>query len=230
MKKIKQLSLVGFALAFILSSCSMDKKVYTSGYHIEWKNRNHSNVKEELVNNKTHEIKSENNKTESTVSTEPSESSIANNSEINDNNLTASTDNSIFIPSTPKINWNEKNNNTLSSKGKATYETKKIIKEQKKQHRKVSKKADGGDKKGKSQLAALLFCIFLGWLGIHRFYLGYTGLGIMYLLFGTIGLALVAVLIGIPIVLALMILIIIDLIRIITGSLKPKGGDYGTKL
>ena len=35
---------------------------------------------------------------------------------------------------------------------------------------------------GKSQIVALLLCIFLGPLGFHRFYLGYTGWGIIYLL------------------------------------------------
>lgn len=67
---------------------------------------------------------------------------------------------------------------------------------------------------GKSQLIALLLCIFVGGLGIHRFYLGYTGIGILMLL--TLGL--------------FGILTLIDLIRIITGSLKPKDGDYAEKL
>jgi len=65
----------------------------------------------------------------------------------------------------------------------------------------------------KSQLVALLLCIFLGYLGIHRFYLGHTGIGVLELL--TAGLC------G--------ILTLIDLIRIITGDLKPKGGDYDEK-
>jgi TM2 domain-containing membrane protein YozV len=34
----------------------------------------------------------------------------------------------------------------------------------------------------KSKVAALLLCFFLGGLGIHRFYLGYTGIGIAQLL------------------------------------------------
>ena len=67
---------------------------------------------------------------------------------------------------------------------------------------------------GKSQLIALLLCIFVGGLGIHRFYLGYTGIGILMLL--TLGL--------------FGILTLIDLIRIITGDLKPKDGDYAEKL
>lgn len=67
---------------------------------------------------------------------------------------------------------------------------------------------------GKSQLVALLLCIFAGVLGIHRFYLGYTWQGVVQLLtFGALG-----------------IWTFIDLIRIILGDLKPKGGDYAEKL
>lgn len=47
--------------------------------------------------------------------------------------------------------------------------------------------ADGGragGSGGKSWLAALLLCIFLGALGIHRFYVGKIGTGILWLLTG----------------------------------------------
>lgn len=67
---------------------------------------------------------------------------------------------------------------------------------------------------GLSQLVALLLCIFGGALGIHRFYLGYIGIGILMLLTG-----------GVCGVLA-----IIDLIRIITGDLQPNGGSYSKTL
>ena len=40
---------------------------------------------------------------------------------------------------------------------------------------------------GKSKIAAGLLAIFLGWLGIHKFYLGYTVPGVILLLCGTIG-------------------------------------------
>ena len=63
---------------------------------------------------------------------------------------------------------------------------------------------------GKSQLVALLLVIFVGTFGIHRFYLGYIGIGIIQLL--TLG--------------GLGIWALIDLIRIITGDLTPKDGDY----
>jgi hypothetical protein len=36
-----------------------------------------------------------------------------------------------------------------------------------------------GKGNGKSWIVALLLCFFLGWIGIHRFYLGYTGMGVL---------------------------------------------------
>ncbi len=38
----------------------------------------------------------------------------------------------------------------------------------------------------RSRLVAFLLCWFLGYLGIHRFYVGKTGTGILYLLTGGI--------------------------------------------
>ncbi|WP_212744898.1 TM2 domain-containing protein [Hymenobacter jeollabukensis] len=72
---------------------------------------------------------------------------------------------------------------------------------------------------GKSQLTALLLELFLGFLGVHRFYLGYTGRGILY-----IALLLTSWLIIPFFVLA--VLTTIDLVMIITGDLKPKNGEY----
>ncbi|MBN8676006.1 MAG: TM2 domain-containing protein [Chitinophagales bacterium] len=63
---------------------------------------------------------------------------------------------------------------------------------------------------GKSQVIALILCALVGGLGIHRFYLGYTWQGIVQLL--TLG--------------GCGIWALIDLIRIITGSLEPKNGPY----
>ena len=57
---------------------------------------------------------------------------------------------------------------------------------------------------------ALLLAIFLGWLGIHRFYLGYVGVGIIQLL--TMG--------------GFLVWWIIDIINLSRGTLKPKKGDY----
>ena len=67
---------------------------------------------------------------------------------------------------------------------------------------------------GKSQLVALLLCLFVGIIGIHRFYLGYIWQGVVQLL--TLG--------------GFGIWALIDLIRIITGDLQPKDGTYSETL
>ena len=61
----------------------------------------------------------------------------------------------------------------------------------------------------KSKLTAILLCFFLGGLGIHRFYLGYTLIGVIQLL--TVG--------------GFLIWAIVDLIRLIIGSLKDSDGN-----
>ena len=63
---------------------------------------------------------------------------------------------------------------------------------------------------GKSQVIALILCLVVGGIGIHRFYLGYIWQGVVQLL--TLG--------------GCGIWSLIDLIRIITGDLQPKDGEY----
>ncbi len=65
-------------------------------------------------------------------------------------------------------------------------------------------------KAGDSWLVALLLSFFLGVLGIHRFYLGYTWQGVVQLVtFGGLG-----------------VWALIDFIRIIIRDLQPNGGSY----
>ncbi len=63
-------------------------------------------------------------------------------------------------------------------------------------------------KSDKDWLTTLLLCLFLGGLGIHRFYVGKTGTGILQLI--TLG--------------GCGIWSLIDLIMIVTGSFSDKDG------
>lgn len=63
----------------------------------------------------------------------------------------------------------------------------------------------------KKKLAALLLCLFLGGLGIHRFYVGKVGTGILQIV--TIG--------GF-----FGIWVLIDLIMIIAGKFSDKEGKF----
>ena len=76
----------------------------------------------------------------------------------------------------------------------------------------VSSPAAAGS--GKSQLIAAILCFAIGGLGIHRFYLGYTWQGIVQILTaGGCG-----------------VWTLIDLIRILMGTLQPKDGSYAKTL
>jgi len=79
---------------------------------------------------------------------------------------------------------------------------------------------------GGNQIIAAILAFFLGELGVHRFYLGYTGIGIIQLLMFVVGFVLSFVLIGIPILIAVLVWVLIDFIRILTGDLQPKAGSY----
>lgn len=65
---------------------------------------------------------------------------------------------------------------------------------------------------GKSKVVATLLAFFLGGICIHRFYMGYVGMGIAYIVFCWT---------FIPAILAL-----IDFIRILVGNLQPKNGVF----
>jgi len=65
-------------------------------------------------------------------------------------------------------------------------------------------------KSRKSKVVAALLCFFLGALGIHRFYVGKIGTGVIWLL--TAGLAGIGVL--------------VDFVMILVGKFTDKSGHY----
>jgi TM2 domain-containing membrane protein YozV len=74
----------------------------------------------------------------------------------------------------------------------------------------------------KSKVVAALLCFFLGMLGIHRFYLGKIGTGIIQLLLLILGSVLLIVGVGVFVYGALGLWVLIDFILILTGTLKAK--------
>lgn len=61
----------------------------------------------------------------------------------------------------------------------------------------------------KDKTTALIFSVLLGGLGVDRFYLGYTGMGVLKLLTGG----------------CFGVLYIIDIVNIATGKLQPADGS-----
>ncbi len=109
------------------------------------------------------------------------------------------------------IEQKSEDSNPINKNFAKTFKSEKQVLKQMKKQAKKSKKST---KSGKSQLVALILVALTGAVGIHRFYLGYIGVGIIQLLTGG-GCGIWA---------------LIDLIRIITGDLKPIDGDYTEKL
>lgn len=202
-------------LAMAFSSCTMEKRRYTSGYHIEWQNRQHtagdlrngSAAKEKELSAASVE--------EAAIAdlqaTETAPSAMQPRQEVAGVDRAAAavaTERAVMrtnkeVVSTPR-------NDGFSRETSATRTTPKFgqIEHKKEIARKAS--AASSAAAGKSWLVAVLLCFFLGGLGIHRFYLGYTWQGVVQLL--TLG--------------GLGIWALIDFIRIIIRSLEPKDGPY----
>ena len=268
MKLLRQFSFIALAITLVLTSCTIEKRVYMPGYHIVWLNGRHSPDKQTTSN----EIKKI--KKNETVTAEQSETptNALDNSfaQTSDNSITASLDNlpeSItpnYFLSKEKIHFLKKsqiksiitseecdllilkNGQEIKSKvlevGTAEIKYKEcsnlngptfsknisevfmikypngtstvISSDESKNTTNPSNTPSSGRTSNKSQLIALLLSIFLGGLGIHRFYLGHIGMGVLYLLTG--GLCGIGWL--------------IDIILILTGDLKPKDGEYKEKL
>ena len=72
----------------------------------------------------------------------------------------------------------------------------------------------------KSKIAAGILALFFGYLGIHNFYLGYTGKAVTQLLLYVLGIPLCFVLVGIPMVLATGIWGFVEAIMIFAGTIN----------
>jgi TM2 domain-containing membrane protein YozV len=232
-------------------SCSIEKRQHLSGYYVEWASPKTSSLNRP-VKTMPLEIKQTSHKpiNEIVRSTRPEQVHLPITSSCNAQSLgikaparekinqvkpavsnddtcdviTFKNGNEIRVkvleitPKQIKYRYCDPSGNEILSEDKATIfsikypnGTKEIINSKEVKNGKTSDPSAAGNK---SQIVALLLCIFIGALGIHRFYLGHIGMGILYLLtFGLWGIG-----------------VIIDLILILTGDLKPKNGDYSEKL
>jgi hypothetical protein len=70
---------------------------------------------------------------------------------------------------------------TFREKLTLRFVNKKIEKQSSKYERNENSEIGARKTTGKLQIVAFLLCLFLGLLGSHRFYLGYTGMGVLYI-------------------------------------------------
>jgi len=249
MKHLKTTSLAILSVMLLFASCSVEKRVHMSGYHIEWQKSNKSLAQNEKV------IRNENLVDQlviNEIETLPSQMD-------NELELFASNSNDIILTSTTSDIFKNKKINNLKQVKKVlntdcdiiilkngqeiqakvlevgqteikykncdnqsgpTFSKNKseifmikypngtsTVMEESKSNSSSSSNSNPTDK---SLVIAVVLWFFVGILGVHRFYLGHIGMGVLYFL--TLGLC------GIG--------LLIDGILFLTGGLKPKNGDY----
>lgn len=207
MKKINYKSLLVFlAVIVFLGSCTIEKRRYMSGYHVEWfgNDKVKPNHDQQKATEPTAAVQEESKQNEIA----PADNSMASVSE----ELNASDFNTaqVAAPVAP----------SQKIRIKDVREAVKTIKEVSKANAAAKENTTLGASSSDAargdhdQLIALILCIVVGGLGIHRFYMGYMWQGIVQLLTaGGCG-----------------IWWIIDLIRLITGDLKPADGTWEKEL
>lgn len=220
----KNLVFISFAVtALILSSCTVEKRVHRGGYNVEFHVFNKSskpskNSKEALVasnevrkENKSHVLLESNNQKTSQQDNQELKLEASLNNLNNQNNVEY-----LVVPNPTEEKVVDSKQAEKSNEANVILEAKNSdLNSDSDSKENITKSAESNNvdkKKGKSKdrVVAILLWFFLGGLGIHRFYLGYTGLGILYLLTGAC--------FGIG--------WIVDGILFLTGRLEPKNGRY----
>jgi len=207
MKKVFLQIGIGLLIALIVSSCAIEKRKFTNGFTVFTSSKNETEQIHEkqietyqISEKPIAKVEEQNDKEIKTV--ENANSSAIENQVANDNiNEAIVNSNEVVIKNGKGLKTNESSNLSLNSIFTL----------------RLTAKAFGlsaSSSSDKSQLVALILAIFLGGIGIHRFYLGYTGIGIIQLLTaGGCG-----------------IWALIDIIRIAIGDLGPKNGSYDKTL
>ena len=197
---------IGLLIALVVSSCTIVKRKYSNGLTVFASSKNETvqiHQKQIEIEQKTENplVKLEERNENRTGKVEKACSLAAENQVMNYDSSVIVKSNVVVINENKVANANESSSLSLNSIFTLRLTSKAF----------GSSASSSGDK---SQLVALILAIFLGGLGIHRFYLGYTGIGIIQLLTaGGCG-----------------IWALIDIIRIAIGDLGPKSGRYDKTL
>lgn len=202
-----KISTIVVFIVLLLSSCTIQKRVHMQGYLVEW-NKSVSNKKtsfksedittKAMLKNEKIKLNDEHNQKESNQILKPG--LLKTNESEPYKNIDLENDKIVLSQSKNRID-----NKVKINKGEIS-----SIKSNKDEIKRFKNDKESLKEEGKSQIVAFFLVFFVGVLGIHRFYLGYPGIGL--LMFFTAGLC------G--------VLALVDLIRIITGDLKPNGGEY----
>ncbi len=214
MKSMKQSAFIVLAVMIALASCTVEKRIHMSGYHLEWLNGKDASDKQ-TARVPTKKWEESQRAPESlrqsatyTLGDDAHQPEAEQHGMVQGNAIVlASADNPALMvsPQSP-----------LSFYQPEIHELRTIAEEtntaitQTENSAQGEQSAQSEPSKDKSWITALLLCIFLGGLGIHRFYLGYTWQGVVQLLTaGGCG-----------------VWALIDLVRIIMRDLQPKDGQY----
>ena len=203
MKTLKQLMIVAVSATIVFSSCTVEKRRYMDGYHVEFFGKKDKAGKVENTKNEEAVAQQAPVAAPTTVAVETPVTPVA--QQVAPAELTASVKEEVVITRSAQTVTAVAPLTKEEVKAAAS-EVKSEVKEKKSESK--ANAATGG----KSQLIAAILWFLVGGLGIHRFYMGYIWQGVVQLLTaGGCG-----------------IWWLIDGIRILTGSLQPKDGSWDT--
>ncbi|PKP23251.1 MAG: hypothetical protein CVU05_00390 [Bacteroidetes bacterium HGW-Bacteroidetes-21] len=213
MKTLKFTFLMTLISVFIFTSCSIERRKYMPGFHVENKtktaNEKPSTAQQTNVAIKTNDKQqiTEENTTTAVVKNDQLQASTSS----KDNPLVSKKTTSTNVNSTSEIQI-AKEKKTIKHSLRNSELNKDIS------YGVASPSSPAGEY---TQIIALALCFFLGYLGIHSFFLGNTKKGIWQLVMFLVGIITSIILIGFVILIILEIWVLIDFIRLIVGDLGP---------
>jgi TM2 domain-containing membrane protein YozV len=218
----RSISISFIALALLISSCSTNatfsKRYHSRGFNIAWGGGTDASLAKTVT--KKARVEAEKSAIVESPVVEMKAEEIASYSaplsSVSAVNAHAIINNPIVLAT--KATQNAKPGVTI---GKKSVDHKVMVKATTKVLKQKKAMVDPGQ--GKSQIIALILFVLFGCLGIHRFYLGHLSSGLlMLLLCCTLILPIINLFTGI----ALLVWWVLDLIKLVTGDLKPADGEY----